>query len=71
MEYVDDMLGSTFVQFSSKKKCKESIGGSEGMNLGEIVWNMRSVEGKWFIVKVHEGGHSECYVVDGVCGDDV
>ena len=71
MEYADDMLGSAFVQFSSKKKCKESIGGSEGMNLGEIAWNMTSVEGKWFIVKVHEGGHSECYVVDGVCGDDV
>ena len=71
MEYAADMLGLAFVQFSSKKKCKESIGGSEGMNLGEIAWNMRGVEGKWFIVKVHEGGHSGCYVVDGVCGDDV
>ena len=71
MEYADDMLGSAFVQFSSNKKYKESIGGSEGMNLGEIAWNTRGVEGKWFIVKVHEGGHSGCYVVDGVCGDDV
>ena len=58
MEYADDMPGSTLMQFSSKKKCKESIGGNEGMNLGEIAWNMRGVEGKWFIVKVHEGGHS-------------
>ena len=47
VEYVDDMPGLAFVQFSSKKKCKESIGGSEGMNLGEIAWNMRSVEGKF------------------------
>ena len=41
MEYANDMPGSAFMQFSSKKKCKESIGGSEGMNLGEIAWNMR------------------------------
>ena len=71
MEYTDDMLGSAFVQFSSKKKCKESIGGSEGVKLGEIAWNMRGVEGKWLIVKVHEGGHSGGYIADGVCGDDV
>ena len=71
MKYANDMIGLAFVQFSSKKKCKESIGGSEGVNLGEIAWNMRGVEGKWVIVKVHEGGHSGCYVVDGVCGDDV
>ena len=57
MEYANDMPSSAFVQFSSKKKYKESIGGSEVMNLGEIAWNMRGVEGKWFIVKVHEGGH--------------
>ena len=57
VEYADDMPGSAFMHISSKKKCKESIGGSEGMNLGEIVWNMRGVEGKWFVVKVHEGGH--------------
>ena len=36
VEYANDMHGSTFMQFSSKKKCKESIGGNEGMNLGEI-----------------------------------
>ena len=71
VEYANGMLGSAFVQFSSKKKGKESIGDSEGMNLGDIAWNMRGVEGKWFIVKVHERGHSGCYVVDGVCGDDV
>ena len=71
VEYANDMPGSAFVQFSSKKKGKESIGDSEGMNLGEIAWNMRGVEGKWFVVKVHEGGHSGCYVADGVCGDDV
>ena len=71
MEYANDMLGLAFVQFSSKKKYKESIGGSESMNLGEIAWNMRVVEGKWFIVKVHEGGHSGCYGAYGVCGDDV
>ena len=47
MEYANDMLGLAFVQFSSKKKYKESIGGSESMNLGEIAWNMRGVEGKW------------------------
>ena len=70
VEYVDDMPSSAFVQFSSKKKCKESIGDSEGMNLGEIAWNIRSVEGKWFIVKVHEGGHLGYYVADGVCDDD-
>ena len=33
VEYTDDMPGSAFMQFSSKKKCKESIGGSEAMNL--------------------------------------
>lgn len=71
MKYADDMIGLAFVQFSSKKKCKESIGGSEGVNLGEIAWNMRGVEGKWVIVKVHEGGDSGGYVVDGVCDDDV
>ena len=26
------MLGLAFVQFSSKKKCKESIGGTEGVS---------------------------------------
>ena len=41
------------------------------MNLGDIAWNMRGVEGKWVIVKVHEGGHLEGYIVDGVCGNDV
>ena len=71
MEHVDDMPGSAFVQFSSKKKCKESIGGSEGVKLGEIAWNMRGVKGKWVIVKVHEGGDSGGYITDGVCGDDV
>ena len=71
VEYVDDMPGLAFMQFSSKKKCKESIGSSEGMNLWEIAWNMRGVEGKWLIVKVHEGGHSGGYIADGVCGDDV
>ena len=71
MKYADDMIGLAFVQFSSKKKCKESIGGSEGVNLGEIAWNMRGVEGKWVIVKVHEEGDSGRYVADGVCDDDV
>ena len=71
MKYADDMIGLAFMQFSSKKKCKESIGGSEGVNLGEIAWNMRGVEGKWVIVKVHEGGDLGGYIVDGVCGDDV
>ena len=41
MEYADDMPGLAFVQFSSKKKCKESIGDSEGVNSGGISWNMR------------------------------
>ena len=41
MEHADDMPGLAFVQFSSKKKCKESIGDSEGVNLGGIAWNMR------------------------------
>ena len=71
MKYADDMIGLAFMQFSSKKKCKESIGGSEGVNLGEIAWNMRGVEGKWVIVKVHERGDSGGYIADGVCGDDV
>ena len=71
MKYADDMIGLAFVQFSSKKKCKESIGGSEGVKLGEIAWNMRGVKGKWVIVKVHEGGDSGGYITDGVCGDDV
>ena len=71
MKYADDMIGLAFVQFSSKKKCKESIGGSEGVKLGEIAWNMSGVEGKWVIVKVHEGGDSGGYIADGVCGDDV
>ena len=41
MEYADDMPGSAFVQFSSKKKCKESIGDSEGVNSRWIAWNMK------------------------------
>ena len=36
VEYANDMPSSAFVQFNSKKKCKESTGGNEGMNLGEI-----------------------------------
>ena len=32
MEYTDNMLGLAFVQFSSKKKCKESIGGTGGVS---------------------------------------
>ena len=32
MEYANDMPGSAFMQFSSKKKCKESIGGIGGVS---------------------------------------
>lgn len=43
VEYANDMPGSAFVPFSSKKSRQSSSSSGEGVNLGETAWNMRGV----------------------------